>query len=651
MSLQDVALCIGVIEWFVNKAYSMKNNWADAAALMERCALCKPLLDQIMESKHDQRYVSEKLNLHMETAAAEPCVVVLLALFEEIKKKMDQFTQRTWTAGFTRFAFTKTYAGEIAAFEARRSAVFTILVGADAQVNERRRQIDHEEFVGAFHQRMEEMCVEIGDAREENKDILARISLAIEGGQGISVDAQSAITTRLEELRNNIQQVLEAQQSDKELFITKMGEQSSEMTRVLQHIVEQGKIDLLAKFAEANKSSDELLLNMQQHTSHELQAISSALQTSVSSAAGTIHALVEEKFQVISSSLGHIEEGVAAVSGKVDNVLAQLTECTNELKTQIAAANEANKKDIVALGEALRAQQAQEGEVIRSALVGRVSEMNSKLEVLGASQQKCKAEVLASMVQNSEREREYVTKVLLNAVDASKSALLSRFETADGEMRAKLQEIKRELSSELQDVLSSIETSMSEHMERLRQGFYAKFAEFASSLGRIEQSLEKLTAIATGGQVEILTALGKLEAAVTQIQPSSPLPEVNPLNRQKSLEVLAKKNARAMPIGERLPTPNKDVQAPVEMAKQIFDAASADNVQLLTLLCREWSGNSPVIDGYLGQVRKRHHTRSTAPLFKKHKKLNNVKKFIVIIIIILTHLSCILHNREMRRLF
>jgi len=68
MSLQDVAVCLRVIKFFVDKAAAMKSNWAEAAALMERCALCEPLLAQITANQHDERYVASKLSLC--TAAA-----------------------------------------------------------------------------------------------------------------------------------------------------------------------------------------------------------------------------------------------------------------------------------------------------------------------------------------------------------------------------------------------------------------------------------------------------------------------------------------------------------------------------------------------------------------------------------------------------
>ena len=115
MSLQDVAACISVIRFFIDKAAAMKSSWAEAAALMERCALCKPLLDQITANQLDERYLASKLALC--TAAAEPCLVVLRALLEQIQSFVEEFTQRTWTAGFKRFAFTKSKVQQLAAFE------------------------------------------------------------------------------------------------------------------------------------------------------------------------------------------------------------------------------------------------------------------------------------------------------------------------------------------------------------------------------------------------------------------------------------------------------------------------------------------------------------------------------------------------------
>jgi len=56
------------------------------------------------------------------------------------------------------------------------------------------------------------------------------------------------------------------------------------------------------------------------------------------------------------------------------------------------------------------------------------------------------------------------------------------------------------------------------------------------------------------------------------------------------------------PKGCRFATPKTDVEAPVHIAKALFNAHATDDLRYLARLCVEWAGNLAVIDGYSNMV-------------------------------------------------
>ena len=133
----------------------MKANWGELSGLMARCELLEPLLQQIIANQSDPRYSAA---VGSSPYAAEPCIVSLLKLLQSIDDFHDHFTKKTFLKRMERFAFTKSFATQIASFAQNLVAITVTLTLGEAADNDLRRQIDHDEFQNLFQQRIEDIC-------------------------------------------------------------------------------------------------------------------------------------------------------------------------------------------------------------------------------------------------------------------------------------------------------------------------------------------------------------------------------------------------------------------------------------------------------------------------------------------------------------